>query len=416
MNIHEWLGIACLSMMGGVASLHIFRKETLFINQFCFFSIFFFSIIPVLERLNDVHYQANVSSDLFLKGSIFLGIFFATTIFFYCFWEFLSHKKNISKNFNFDLIYDFNQISTKKIVILFTFFTALVVLLFLDVGGIFFLYRENPEFIKDYYILNREFHEYLLKPLVFNTGLMFIIFFKSRMVKCFWLAVIMFVVFPTSIARFASASLYGSLVFLYLLNLRYFNKSFGLTVVLINIIGILFIFPIMDLFRRPTEVPVDFGFSRFIFSGHFDAFQNFCLSLELSPIFGSNILGATLFWIPRSVWQDKPIASNIHLSEHFNFSFNNISFSLPSEFFIAFGFSGLILGGFITGYFLFFLDKKWKFYFRSENLFFLAILLQSAQLLIYIMRGALLSSFAYTFGILFSWIIIYSLISSGKRS
>ncbi len=279
--------------------------------------------------------------------------------------------------------------------------------MFADVGQVFNFYRENTELERQYFLLNREFHEYFLKPLVFNVGLFLIIYLKSRVAKSFWLVLIIVLIFPTSMARFAAASLYGSILFLYLFNLRYFDKSFGVVVVLINIIGILVVFPILDLFRRPTDLTDDVLSFGFIFSGHFDAFQNFCLSLAISPFFGANLLGALFFWIPRSIWESKVSASNIYLAESYNFSFDNVSFPLPAEFFSAFGFFGLILGGILTGSLLFYLDKSWKSFLKARNLFGVVILLQLAQLSIYIMRGALLSSFAYVSGILFGWLIIY---------
>jgi hypothetical protein len=406
-SLHELFGVVLLCLIGFFSFLIIFSKKTLFINQFSFFTIIFLVILPISERVYEVNYQAYISNELFLRGCFYISIFYLATISLYFFCNLLRSQGKRSINYKYQLINHNYELSTNQIYKSCFFYFILAILMITDKGEGISLYRESSNSEVAYYYLSREIHEYFLKPLVFNVGLFLLIYLNSRFAKFVILVTIVILIFPTSIARFASAALYGSIIYLFLFKLRYFDKSFGTLVAFINCIGILFVFPVLDFFRRPTELS-DLKFSFvFLLTGHFDAFQNFCLSLEFNPTFGSNLLGAIYFWIPRSIWVDKPTASNIYLAEYYKFSYDNVSFPLPAEFFSALGFPGLILGGFIIGALLFYLDSIWHNFYRFRNFFVIVILLQLSQLFIYVMRGALLSSFAYLMGILFSWIFIY---------
>ncbi len=62
------------------------------------------------------------------------------------------------------------------------------------------------------------------------------------------------------------------------------------------------------------------------------------------------MLGTLLFWMPRSVWPDKPLDTGVMLAEYKEYGFTNLSSPLWGEFFIDFGWVGLVAGMLLVGY------------------------------------------------------------------
>ncbi|MDQ3485653.1 MAG: hypothetical protein M3445_09650, partial [Actinomycetota bacterium] len=59
---------------------------------------------------------------------------------------------------------------------------------------------------------------------------------------------------------------------------------------------------------------------------------------------GGQALGAALFWVPRSVWSDKPQDTGILLADFREYRFSNLSAPLWAELFINGGWLVLIAG------------------------------------------------------------------------
>jgi hypothetical protein len=113
---------------------------------------------------------------------------------------------------------------------------------------------------------------------------------------------------------------------------------------------------------------------------------------------GQQILGALLFFVPRDIWADKPIASGQMLGEYlvlyYNLWFTNISFPLPAEGYVDFGIFGLILYAALLGYYSRRLDyfiNHGSFVDRTSALYFTFYLL-------FVLRGSFLPAFAYGAG------------------
>jgi oligosaccharide repeat unit polymerase len=75
---------------------------------------------------------------------------------------------------------------------------------------------------------------------------------------------------------------------------------------------------------------------------------------------GWQLIGNLLFFLPRSVWSDKPIGSGAFMVQtEFGYStFSNVSCAAPCEGLINFGLPGVILLAVMFGLILAFLDKK----------------------------------------------------------
>jgi len=99
------------------------------------------------------------------------------------------------------------------------------------------------------------------------------------------------------------------------------------------------------------ESPFDSTF----LSYDYDAFQTLCYSIayvdEESVLYGSNLLGAALFFAPRTWWEDKPPPSAFLLYDKIRrfreIGTNNLSTALPAEGYLAFGWFGVVLVSFL---------------------------------------------------------------------
>jgi hypothetical protein len=114
--------------------------------------------------------------------------------------------------------------------------------------------------------------------------------------------------------------------------------------------------------------------------------------------YGRQILGVLLFWIPRSQWTNKPVGSGHLVAEkllmkQYAMWFTNLSFPLPAEGLINFGLIGVIMFAIFLGVVSRYLDtlQNTEGYLRTLSIF-------TAFYLIYVLRGDLMSSFAYYVG------------------
>lgn len=166
--------------------------------------------------------------------------------------------------------------------------------------------------------------------------------------------------------------------------------------------GIFIIFPLTNFYR--------FGFAEVSWSDvvqlsfvqfnelHFDAYANIIATIdyvkEEGITYGYQLLGSMLFFIPRNVWETKPLQTGElignYLIELRYLDFNNLANALPSEMYVNFGFPGILFGAAAMAIIVNRLEKSA----RKEFLTY-AIL---AGFIFYIYRGALMSGFAYSFG------------------
>lgn len=104
---------------------------------------------------------------------------------------------------------------------------------------------------------------------------------------------------------------------------------------------------------------IDFGGKRggnihgYILSVDFDSFKQTIDTIIYVHLYGTrsgeNLIGAALFWVPRSLWQGKPTHSGAVVSSSLGYSYTNVSSPFPAEGLIAFGVVGTVLLCFVVG-------------------------------------------------------------------
>lgn len=138
---------------------------------------------------------------------------------------------------------------------------------------------------------------------------------------------------------------------------------------------------------------------------HYDAWSN-GLSMqkmiaETGHTLGGQLLGALLFFVPRSIWPEKPISSGEmmgqYLMENASLWFSNISFSLPFEFYLDFGFLGVIFAAFGMAALVSMLERR-----AAVSLVWHVFLIYFSFYLYFLMRGPFLPAFAYLVPVFFA--------------
>lgn len=253
--------------------------------------------------------------------------------------------------------------------------------------------------------------EQFLRPASFLCFLFYLTIEKRKWQITILLTVIALVTCcPFGVPRFYAAAIYIPLL---LLAFKFFRKKnvFSNTI----IFGLLFVFPTLDYFREFSNISsVKFGFQFKMFdSGHFDSYQNFSHIVSHDVVTGGKqLLGVVFFWIPRTFWESKPVGSGELLANQLNYTFNNVSANYFAEGYINFGFLGIILFLLVISYVTAYGDKLyWNSIMlqREQNYIKIAYFI-SLGMLFFILRGDLLSSFAFTIGFLMCFYLIYKLL------
>lgn len=223
-----------------------------------------------------------------------------------------------------------------------------------------------------------------------------------------------FFVAPTSVSRFMAATLYIPMLIAYT---KLWERPYAMQASLF--IAILVVMPILDQFRYFNPNDIKFSLSlEALNQGHFDAYQNFARAVELG--FHSNgrqLIGALLFFVPRTIWEDKPIGSGAQMAEDAGLSFSNISMPFMGEGYVNFGIAGVVLFMLVLGFLAKWLDDAyWKRGNLSSHPIFSCYYHLLLGLCFFMMRGDLLSSVAFIAGISGTYFLIGKLLSRTLKS
>ncbi|MGR6836671.1 hypothetical protein [Syntrophomonas erecta] len=177
------------------------------------------------------------------------------------------------------------------------------------------------------------------------------------------------------------------------------------------LILLLVIFPYADLFRSTKDINIDYQgvANELTKNGDYDAFKQLANTVEYveneGSTKGNQALGVLFFFVPRTVWGDKPLGTGEFVAEYMGYDYTNLSAPLWAEAYINGGLIGVILAficyGFIIGLLeKVYLEKKTKSSFVTVFVPFFA----GYQL--FFLRGDIMSTFAYLVPILGFMLIV----------
>ncbi len=185
------------------------------------------------------------------------------------------------------------------------------------------------------------------------------------------------------------------------------------------VLSLLFFFPYADLFRRKisannAELPTDWN--PLVEKSDYDAFQQLMNALNYVAdngiTYGKQILGTVFFWVPRTVWADKPIPSGQLIAQSAGYRDTNLSFPLWGEAYLDGGIFAVILVfllyGLLTG-------KVERMYLQNEGRrhnYLTPLVPVFAAYQFFLLRGALMSALAYFIPI----VTLFVIATVGKRA
>lgn len=202
-------------------------------------------------------------------------------------------------------------------------------------------------------------------------------------------------VFPTGVARYMVGMVYIPVLLFFVKPLR--RARFFFSMILVSLFQL---FPFLDQFRsfsgldKISILPSPDFFK----AAHFDAYENLASAIDYEYISGGwQLLGVILFFVPRSIWTDKPVGSGSQMADDIGYEFNNISMPFVAEGFVNFGYFGVFV--FVAGISILVcrLDSRYRGKLLRDgplefsDMFYLFLV----GSLFFVLRGDLLSSTAY---------------------
>ena len=261
-------------------------------------------------------------------------------------------------------------------------------------------------------------------PVVAVIGLISIIKYhhldsiRYKLLFILLLAIVIFIKNPIVEHRSGFGTIYLIIAYVY------FSNKLNTTSRLFIFLALVFfiLFPIGELLA-PHRVVTDTSFQFFfldVFNRvHFDSWANISGSIlyvkQEGVHYGVQLMSSLFFWIPRDFWELKSVASGQILGEwmvdNYAMWMTNISFPLMAEGFIDFHIIGVIVFSIMFAAIGAWIDKVIH---TSNNsaVFFTAIAISVST--IFILRGPLLSSIAYTAGLALGVYVISSLTVKNK--
>ncbi|MGD1853762.1 MAG: O-antigen polymerase [Leptolyngbyaceae cyanobacterium] len=240
--------------------------------------------------------------------------------------------------------------------------------------------------------------------------------------------------FPLGIARFYAFTVYLAIT-ITLIRPNKKKSYLYLAILLFGLLGS----SILDGFRHASsliDVNINFEFSpNSFFVGHYDAYENFVHAIDYvdanGNTWGRQLLGAVLFWVPRSIWADKPISTGAYIADEHLRTFvtvHNTNLSSPyiEELYIDFNILAVIIGCFLMGWLFGYLDYLYQrmsndsfsqvdFYVQPEPMYFILYPTLIGLSLLWL-RGAAMSAFAYTSGMVAAYAFVrFILVQPHKR-
>ncbi len=252
-----------------------------------------------------------------------------------------------------------------------------------------------------------------IRPMPMIIFIFYLMCRKPNVIMAFILgALAIITVPPTGVASLFAAATYIPLL---LVTLPIMRKGEIFTTCFI--LGLLIIFPFLNNFRHfniDNEIGFEVNVDMFL-EGHFDAYQNFASILGSETItYGQQLLGAIFFFVPRSIWPQKPVGSGYMIAQTENYSLENISMPFLAEGYINFGIIGSIIFVIVLALFCKKLDMQYWYRSNYTNLTFNIQYLFLCGLSFFILRGDMMNGIAYTTGIMISIYLVSKL--TGRAS
>jgi len=223
---------------------------------------------------------------------------------------------------------------------------------------------------------------------------------------------------PVSSPRYWFGTIILSFIFLALPWRSKYSFSFLMTAIMLLF---LFVFPFADLFRSTTNIDklalqVSSNISNpLVNKSDYDSFQQIINTTEYVEdhgiAFGKQMLGTLMFWVPRNLWSSKPTPSGVVVAEYKGYEYTNLSMPLWGEAYMDGGLLGVILIFVTYGFFTSVIENIYIKNYSSGPNFLNTFVPVYAAYQLFMLRGTLMSAFAY-----FMPIVIFMFIATKREN
>lgn len=227
------------------------------------------------------------------------------------------------------------------------------------------------------------------------------------------IVLVLYFPFFGSVSRFLLFGTYIIILCKFIANLRI--KSI---LPLALLFGFIIIFPAFNFFKTHTLYEISsfsFDMESPFCTVDFDAYQMFIEATHFTSAnglnYGRNILSSILFFIPRSIWSSKSLPSGEMISSFYGAWFTNLSCPYAGEFYLAFGIIGIIFGSLLLGVIVYLSERL----FFGPNVFNKCISSIFIGMMIYLLRGSMLPTVAYTAALIISFLICYIVVKTMNK-
>ncbi len=311
-------------------------KQNYSVHQtFCVFYYFFFGIAPLVQYQSQTNFYDTVmvlQKTYEQLGLLLLGILITYLVAF----NKLKNKKISFPNKKF-------KTATPKIEFYYAFsLLGLFGFLFLSYFSLEYFFKQPPtgwQKLHTRYGLLGYSLLLVARTLPVISYLHYKLKFPKNTITHYLLLIITLVCcFPSSLSRSVTIAYYLPIFILNTSKIFKYKHTYGL----LYLLGFYFVFPILNYFRAKNNTII-LGTSLFT-SGHLDAFHNFAQGYQMGYIsYGKQFIGSILFFIPESIWNNRPIGTGQHIAEQLNFNHTNIAYPFFAEGFSNFGYLGILL-------------------------------------------------------------------------
>jgi len=376
-------------------------EQSLFLCVFFVFFYLFFWLAPVLQSKNLFFPNTMPFDERLVIKTNALVFLFGVSVFFF---RFLL-KNNFSKISSFTSP---RRWPGREVFHIYFFFTLFVLLVFgPNLFSITTLRQANLE-------ISAQSVGLILSKFVYNIPLFLVYYLllepsvtKGRRKWWFlFFALVIVLLFknPFTEKRNALGPIYLSFFFIFFK--EKFKGNLGYLTILLFSLAVLF--PLTTAITHTKIILSEVSFTSILFNMdlkehfyqlHYDAWSQVMASIKYVEIYGSTfgyqLLGALFFFVPRSIWPTKPVGSGHFiveklLSVKYSLNFPNVSCPFLGEGYINFG----VLGVFLFTLILAFLSIICDLY-ESKKDFRLVFSIYTSFHMFFMLRGDLMSSFAY---------------------
>lgn len=330
------------------------QKNTVSLNtSLCLFYFFFFSLAPIIQFKGNVVFQY---SHPFQAAVYITSAYYVLSSLLLYFLLYYSGHHFLNK-FNFKVKERLSIPISKQLVILYlvSILASVFYLYLLKFKWDLLLFRPFAYDLKSNTNLGLLGYALLsavkLVPVVVLYRYQFCV---NKLTKhsILFLFFVFFCCFPLALPRGVMAIIYIPIFLLFFKKLA-FNHSF----LLLFIFSFLIIFPFFNSFRYLEQDRFKLSYQLFNTS-HFDSFQNFMLLLKYQIVTdGTQLLGDLLFFIPESLWPEKPAPTGFLLAHKLGFTHHNIAIPLIGEAYVNFAEIGILIFVSINAMINIFLEK-----------------------------------------------------------